>query len=323
MQHSNFRPSRLDAVDTAWFLRQLESIDETPYDELLPGLLGRRYIPAISNVDEWANVYTYRMFSKKGHAKPISRNADDLPRVTITGAEHSRTIKEIGLSYGWTVSEIQRAARNRVPLDTATVEAARAATDYQIDTMLAFGDADLGIEGLLDLSAVDTPLTPVAKTSGATWAANAATDPGKIIQDISAITMELFTKLKQADFGPNNAPPGFLKWCLLLPTDAYGAIATAPRSSTSDTTILEFVMRTNPWLESVEPWYHCDAAGGSSSGRVVAFPRRPEWGGALVPQDMTPLGPQERNLEIVVPTRASCGGVVCRYPVATEYMDGV
>lgn len=309
--------SRLDAAETVWFERELESIDDTDYEELLPGMLGRRYIPDIQNVDEWANVYTYRMYEKKGRAKVGSRNSDDAPRVTLIGKETSKTIKEIQSSYGWTVGEIQRAAGTGRPLDNMTVLAARSASDREIDDLLASGNTDLGIEGLYNLTGVPSPLSAVAKTSGTTWAANAATDAAKILADINATTTDLFSDLKQTD------APGFDKFVMLVPTEAYAAIATTPRSTTSDTTILQFALANNPWLESIEPWFKGDGAGAGATNRVVVYPRTPLCLGALVPMDFTTLNPQERNFEVIVPARASCGGVVCRYPIAVRYLDGV
>jgi hypothetical protein len=56
---------------------------------------------------------------------------------------------------------------------------------------------------------------------------------------------------------------------------------------------------------------------------MVAYPRNPLALGALVPSDFKALAPQERNQDIVVPVSAKCGGVICRYPVAVLYMDGI
>lgn len=315
----NLKFINLDAADTVWFARQLEAIDATNYEELLPGNLARRYIPDVANVPEWAPVYTYRQFSGRGRSRVgAGPDSDDAPRITLVGREASRTIKQVENSYGWTVREIQQAAGTRTPLDTMTVMMARTATDREIDFLLAKGNADFDIEGLLSLSAVDPALTtPTSKNSGTKWA-TAANTADQILADINKITTDLFRGLKQTD------APAFQKFVLLVPTDAYARIATTPRSTTSDTTILQFALANNPWIESIEPWYQCDDAGaGGSIGRMVAYPRNPLALGALVPQEWRALAPQERNTAIVIPTMASCGGVVCRYPAAVRYMDDV
>lgn len=307
--------TRFDATDSAFLARELESIDERYFTELLPGLDGLRFIPLIQNVSPDSNAYTYSMWKFKGRVKAGSRNADDAPRATAVREEASRVMKELEGSYAWTISEIRRAQRLGIPLDQATVDAARRVMGQKIETMLATGDSTLGIEGLLNLTGVDSE-TISTKTSGNTWEANAATDPAKIIGDVNLVTAEVFKDLKgtQAQFD---------KWLVLVSPAAYAAIATTPRSTTSDTTILQFLLKNNPWLESIEPWSQCTGAGSGGTDRLVAFPRNESWGGALVPEEFEALDPQPRNLEIVVPTRGVCGGVITRYAVAARYMDGI
>lgn len=309
--------TRLDAVATAWFSRELENIDTTDYEELLPGNLARRYIPDVQGVPDWASSHTYRQYRKVGSAKMSGKNSDDAPRVTLTAAEFSRLIKRLENSYSWTADEIAAAAATRKPLDRLTVLAARSALDQEIDELLALGDLTKGIEGLLTLQEVDDSTTPISKTSGTAWAANAATDPDKIQGDINKVTTALFENLKQTD------APGFQKFTLLVPTDAYAAIATTPRSDFSDMTILQYALKNNPWVEAIEPWRHCNTAGDMGSGRLVAYPRNPLALGGIVPSDFKALAPQERNQDIVVPVSAKCGGVICRYPVAVLYMDHI
>lgn len=306
---------RFDATDTAFLARELESIDSRYFSELLPGLDGLKYIPLVTNVSPDSNAYTYSMWSIKGRAKAGSRNADDAPRATAVRQETSRVMKELEGSYAWTISEIRRANRLGIPLDQATVDAARRVMGQLIETLLATGDATLGIEGLLNLTGVDSE-TISSKTSGNTWEANAATDPDKIIGDVNKVTAEVFKDLK-------GSQAMFDRWLVLVSPSAYAAAATNPRSSNSDTTILQYLMKNNPWLESIEPWSQCTGAGSGGTDRLVAFPRTESWGGALVPQEFEALDPQPRNLEIVVPTRGVCGGVITRYAVAARYMDGI
>jgi len=305
-----------DSATNIFLGRELESVDKVNYEELNAGSLARSYFPAVTDVDEWDIVYTYKMFKYTGRAKVSSRGNDDSPRGTLTMASASRTIKEITDSYGWTVGDIERAARKGTPLDRMTAMMAKTVSDRKIDDLLALGDSTLDIYGALNIPGL-SPGTALSKTSGTSWAANASTDAAKIIADVNGLTTSVFQALKQTD------SPAFQKFTLLVPTDAYGAIATTPRSTTSDTTILSFLLANNPWLEAIEPWFQCDAAGASGEGRAMLYPRNPLWGGALVPMEFKSLPPQERGQDIVVPTRASCGGVVVRYTVATKYLDGV
>ena len=71
------------------------------------------------------------------------------------------------------------------------------------------------------------------------------------------------------------------------------------------------------------PWYRCDGAGSGATDRMMAYPYDAEVMTALVPMEPQPQAPQQRNFDFVVNLAASCGGIVCRYPVAVAYGDGI
>lgn len=314
-----FRSQRLDAAQVAFLLRELEELDKTVYEDLLPGVLGMVYVPLQQGIAEWADVYTYKMWTKRGGTvNPGSRNADNLKRASATMTPASRRIEQFPLSYGWTVREIQQAAATGVPLDQVTVLAARSMAARSIDNFIALGNAPEGgtdITGLYNDPDVSI-LTPRAKTGGTDWL-HAGNLPDEVLGDINYVTEQLTSGLKQTD------TPGFNKFTFLIPTAQYTYISTTPRSDLSDTTILRFAITNNPWVESIEPWWQGDAAGVGPSTRLVAYPRNPIAVSAIVPQEFRPLAPQERDLEIVVPASASCGGTIMRYPVAVRYMDAI
>ena len=117
--------TRLDANETTFLSRQLEHIDPVNYMTLYAGLLGRRYIPRIENVSPLDNTYTYRMYSiVEGVDQLLAPGANDHPVVKVTIEEVSVQIKQIPVSYGWGVREIQQASKSNVPLDTMTIIAA-------------------------------------------------------------------------------------------------------------------------------------------------------------------------------------------------------
>jgi hypothetical protein len=296
----------LDSTQVAFLQRELEELDKQAYEALVPGNLARKYIPDQQGVAEWQESYRYKMYTKRGKTKLGGKNGDRLPRASLTMVSVIRRIEQFPLSYGWTVREIQQAAATGTPLDNLTVMAARTAANRKVDDFLAFGNGT-DIDGLLTNSSGDVAiLTPNTKTGGGPWL-TAGNLPDEVLGDINKITEELTTGLKQTD------SPGFDKFVLLVPTKQYAYIASTPRSTFSDTTILKFAIQNNPWIESIEPWWQCNTAGaGGSVDRLVAYPRTP-----------LAVAPQERDLEILVPVSVSCGGTILRYPVAMRYMDNM
>lgn len=312
---------KLDSNQNIFFARQLENIDTTPYETLFAGMLGRTYVPLIEGIPEWANVHTFRIYETVGRAKVIGPGANDLPRVGVRATELSRTIKQIATSYSWTVREIQQAAATGAPLDSMTVMAARTAIARETDDLIALGNSLFSITGLLNLVGV-TVLTASTKTgtgAGTKWIRAVPVAPDEILADINNLVAQTRLRLKQA----GGATPIFGRFTILVDSANYSYISGTPRSSNSDTTILQFAIKNNPWIESIEEWFQCDLSDAAGTGpRQVCFPRDPLWGGCIVPQEFTSLPPQEEGLSIVVPATGSCGGVIARYEVAATYLDG-
>lgn len=121
-----------------------------------------------------------------------------------------------------------------------------------------------------------------------------------------------------------DATPAFDRFTVLVPSTRYSLIASTPRTDNSDTTILQFLLRNNPFIESIEEWFQCDTADAAGTGpRMVAYPRDPMCVGALIPDEFSQLSPQEEGHNINVPANGSCGGTVVRYGVAMRYMDNI
>lgn len=316
--------SRLDSNETIFFLRQLEAIDPVAYMTLFAGILGRKYIPLVENVSPLENVYTYRMYTIHGQARLGAPRGKNHPVVQVTAEEVSQNIKQIPVSFGWTVREIQQAAKYNVPLDSLTIQAAMSTIARKQDIMLAFGEAGTNIKGLLNNAGVVLS-TPKTKTGGGTVWTGASVLADEIVFDINRIVSDTRAALHQASKMPGgDSTPAFDRFVILVPSVRYSLIASTPRTSTSDTTILQFVLRNNPWIESIEEWFQCDTADAAGTGpRMVCYPRDPMCVGALIPQEFEQLAPQESGHDIIVPANGSCGGTVIRYTVACRYMDNI
>ncbi len=320
---------RLDANETVFLSRQLETVDPVNYMTLFAGLLGRRFVPLVANVSPLDNTYTYKMFTVHGQAEVGSSGglAKDNPMVSVTMEDVSSSIKQIPVTYGWGVREIQQAAKHNIPLDQLTIQAAMSAVARKQDNLIAYGLAGTNITGLLNNDNVDstTPSTKTGSGAGTKWIRTVAVSPDEILADIARIVSETRAALKQASRLPGgDVVPAFDKFTLLLDSANYSYIASTPRSSNSDTSILKWALLNNPWLESIEEWWQCDLADVAGTGpRAVCYPRDEMCLGAVLPVDFESLNPQEEGHNIVVPANGSCGGTVIRYAMAVRYMDGI
>lgn len=318
MLHNNSTP-RLDAAESLWFARELETINQTLYQTLYPANKGRMLVPDETQARNCGPVYTWRMVTAFGKAKPVANMGDDLPRASVSGSEQSRMVKLIGMAWGWDIIEIKEAARTGRALSTELANAARLAIDNSIDEMIATGKIE-GVQvgdalGLLNQANTTTWTLGTKTGGGKTWA---KATPDEISKDIATGVGNIKTALK----GAGGAP--FEKFQLVVPDLQFVQIATTRLGDGSDTTILQFLLKSNPFLSGIDSWSRCTLAGsGGAIDRAVLYPKDALCLGSIVAEDYTIVPPEQRNLSYINNGYARAGGVVCRYPVAMAYGDGL
>jgi hypothetical protein len=87
-------------------------------------------------------------------------------------------------------------------------------------------------------------------------------------------------------------------------------------------TVLEYFLRTNPYITNVEPINQLDAANSVlNTNRMVVYKRDPEKVQLHVPQPLELFPPQQRGLEFIVPAHARVGGVALYYPKSVIYVQ--
>jgi len=304
---------RLDANETLFLARELESIETKLYEYKVKELKYRRLIPVSNEDSPGAETITYRMITKLGMAKIIANYADDLPRADAITQEFSQKVKTIGTSFGYNTQEVRAAALANKPLDKIKADATRRAVREEESQIAWNGNATYGIIGFLNNANIPIQAV-VAGVGGTTWVLKT---PDEIIADISTGTGQIRTQSK----GIHAANT------LLLPIPQYNIIATTPRASTSDLTILEYITKpgnafgltTIDWLSD-----QLTAAfvGGTKDG-MIFYEMDEEVIQNRIPLEMITHPIQERNLEYVVPVEARNGGVVIRYPLAMLIMTGI
>ena len=117
----------MDANETAFFARELESIEAKIYEVKRKELVYRKYVPVSNRDHEGTETITYRMFDMVGAAKIISNYASDLPRADVFGEEFTQRVKSIGASIGFSDQELRASAKEGKSLDTQKATAMRRA----------------------------------------------------------------------------------------------------------------------------------------------------------------------------------------------------
>lgn len=298
---------RFDAGETALVARELLALKSRTYDVKYPGLKARMFLPMATDVNPGAEAIAYHQYDQYGAAKIIAPNAKDIPRVDVSKAEFTSPVKTIAAAYGVEWHTLKRnAMAGGVSILEKRASAARRAIEQGIDDVMATGNADAGLEGMINHSAV----TVVSATYGAMSGNNAEDNYKELSEAIT--TIESDTK------GIHQATQ------IILPISQYQKIATQPWSTTaSELTVLEFFKRNHPNV-SVDHWYKLtDAAANGTDDRMVVYAKDPEVVEGQLPLDFEQLPPEAQGLELVIHCLARVGGVQVRYPKAMRYIDGV
>lgn len=307
---------RFDAGEVATFTRQLEFIYTQTYDVLYPDLKARQLIPVDMGVDPGAELVTYRQFDQLGEAKVSDDQASDGPNAEIVGQEFKTPVRSIVASYRYSLQDLRRASMANLNLDGRKAEAARDFILRKMESLACIGDGITnGITGLSNIPGSQA-VTITTKTTANDWPsanAGAGATPAQVLADVNKMQQAIFVNTKGI----------WMPDTLVLGTGGYAYLGLTPQSPTfTNQTILQYILSQSPWLKSIEYWPRLDTAGSGSHERMVMYKKDPRVLCQIIPQDFEQLPPQARAYSFVVNCHARYGGVQCRYPLATAYMDG-
>lgn len=303
----------LDADETAFFARQLESIEPEVYRILYPELKYRDLVPVSNRDNAGAMTITYRMYDMVGMVKVIGNYADDLPRVDVFGKEYSANVKGLGGSFGYNTQEIRAAIMANIDLDGERAATLRMAMRQKENAICWNGDAETGLLGVLNNVNVPTQAVPTG-VGGYTWALKTADE---IIADFSLGTTKIISQSKEIH-RPDT---------MILPIDQYTLIAGLPRSTHSDTTVLQFILNNKEaygltTITTLPVELESAFTSGTEDGAIIYQKDK----GVLeqrIPLELQLLPVQVRNLEFIINGEARNAGVVIRRPLAMCFLTGI
>lgn len=289
---------------------QVQQIKATNYNRRYPQLKSRQFVPIDNSIDRATPTVKVRSYSQVGVAKLLATYADDLPRSDVKVDEMIVKVKGAGDSYGYGLDEIRFAQKAGQNLDAMKGAAARRGMEILFDRVLAIGDTDTGMLGLLNQPNALTFTVPNGGGGTADWASKT---PREILDDMIGICEYIATQTNEVESANT----------LLLPRDQFVQVSTTPmQENASEKTILDFFRANYPGI-NVQQWLRLATAGSGSGTRMVAYRLDPEYLQGLIPQEFEQLPVQEDRLEFLIPCHGRIGGVVAYYPLSIAYGDGI
>lgn len=306
----NWQALNMDANEGVLFARQLEYVESRLYEVKYPTLKGRELFPIDYSVPTGAETFTYRMYDHQGAFNLITNYSDDFRRVNTTGEETTGKIHSYGASVEYSVQDIRSSNFAGVPLQDHEMRAARRASEQKLDEIILNGEANGNLYGIL--THPNVPEAAVPNGAGGTPEFSTKT-PDEILADLNDIVTDMVELTKGVE-----APTD-----LILPIAQYELINNTARSTTSDTTILQYFLRNNAHIQRVHAWYKLTGAGTGGTDVMIAYRNDPEVLETVIPQEFEMFPAQPKNMAFNIPCHARFGGVRIRYPLAVSIRRGI
>ncbi len=308
----------MDANESIYFARELEHVKARTYDVVYPEIMYPRVFPISSEVSPAAKTITYRQYDMVGHAKLIHNYANDLPVANVKGKEFTSQVYSEGISYGYSIQDIRESQMAGKGLETRLAASARRAVELLTNDLAFFGDPATSLQPFLNNDNVNY-YTVKADGTGSSKLWKDKT-PDLIVRDIGEASTLVRTVSKATEVVNT----------LLLADAEYGHIATTRMGDGSDVTILDFVLRTNPWISTIMPCYELDGAcagtnAGADAGSSIGlmYNNSADKLTLEIPQPFEQFAPQEKALYYEIACHARIGGVLIYYPKSIVQLNGI
>lgn len=313
---ANTGEARMDADETNALALELEQMRSRVYEADYPELKARRFIPVSNEIDPGAETFSWREEDYVGRAKVIRNYADDPESIETKGSKNTHSVLSLGDAFEYSIQDMRRAAFMGGNLSARKPMAARRIWERGLDSIAALGAPDDGIPtGLLN-KVVGTGAGQIRGTAvtAASWK-DASLDPGDMVNDLNAGVQAMIEDSAETQT-PNK---------LLLSTANYLRLAHTRMTDDTAETALEAFLRTNPWIEEVQPWNllkGIDGGGDTDNTRGLLFRSDPDVLELIVPTEFEILPPQVRNYAFKVLAHGRTAGTVVYRPLGLRYLTG-
>lgn len=285
--------------------RQLEYIRPQVFEVEYADIKYPTILPVTAEAGPGAQTFTYQIMDSTGEFRLIADAADDLPRADVSQVERSIPIRSFGGSFGYTVQELRAAQMANVALEQRRAAAVRRAYEEKVEQIAMFGEAAVGLEGFFNNPTVDV-------VTADKW----FTDSGTTAQEMLELLNHGVTAIVNGS-NMKEQPD-----TILIAYEDFRVISTTRNSDSSDVTVLEYFLRTNPFISNIEPINQLDGdKSGLSTNRMVVYKRDPQKVQLHIPQPLELFPPQQRGLEFIVPAHARVGGISLYYPKSVIYVQ--
>lgn len=300
------------ATGLAFLTSKLSYIETKMYEKKYKDITYSQIIPVSNEAGEWAESVTYYFMDGRAVAKFVGTKSLNVP-ISEIGTDKVTVPVELGATgYEYSDEELRQAIQLGRPLPQLKSNTARRAVEEHHQRVAMTGDTAHNLPGFINNINV-TAATVVNPGSGTEWVNKTA---DQILFDINDLMGDIFVDTLQVE-RPDT---------LLLPTSQWSYCAGTPRSATSDTTILAWLIANSPYLSSesdVVPVTELAGAGAGGTDRMMAYTKDMDKVVFHIPMPLRFTEPQRKGRGFEVPGEYKMSGVEFRYPGSARYADGI
>lgn len=297
--------------------RQTSHIESEVYRTRYPELDYASLVPVVTEAHPFAKSVTYYDIDGTGKAGWINGNAKDIPVVgTMLGqSETAIHMGGIGYDYGW--EEVNQAAMMGMNLASEKAYYANRAYQEHMYNIALTGDTQKGFEGLFNYTGVSSASVAADGTGSSTLWSTKTGD--QIVRDFNAGLIGIHSSTNTVEMADT----------VLMPHERFQFLATTRLGSVSDTTLLEFIQKTNVYTAQTRRQLDIRGvrglltAGAGNTARMVTYRKSPQVLKMHLPMPHRFLPVQQDILRYVIPGVYRVGGLDIRLKGAVRYSDGI
>lgn len=299
----------------AYYIHQLENLDKKLYEPLVDIQWGRdiKLRSGITMANESTSFIRSSLSyigSTKATGKPwLNPNSNTLPGVSINGEKITTPLRLLGREVSYNSVELERSQLVGQPIDQQKFNALNLSYQLDTDEMVYIGDAELGVNGLLNSSLV---------TAGSATKTFATATADEILAMVNEILTAAWTASAFA-VCPDK---------LLLPPVQFGLLVTTKVSTAGNMSLIEYI-KVNSICNSVngrpldiQPCKWLTGRGVNGAARMMAYTN--DEGRVRFP--MVPIRREQayyQSINFIAPYIWAFGEVEFVYPETALYRDGI
>jgi len=229
--------------------------------------------------------------------------------------ENSTKVHSVASKASWSKHDVREAQMANMPLQSDLTRDAGEANALTIDQAVLLGDAEHGINGLLNYPGLSSVTIPADGAGGLkTWASKTGT---QILRDIGNMYKAINVVTNGVE-KPNT---------LLLPLSVFTDISLRPwnESNSSDKTVLAYITENLAKLgiTSIEGVVELETAGASSGTRAFLYTKDPRKVEQHIPLVLDTTPPQPDGLLWNVFFESRFAGTTFYYLLSASVGDGI